>query len=316
MIISFFDVEKSEQPIFEKAISGHKLLFHQDSLTEKKAAENNQTEILYVRSLSIVSSAILKNLPKLKFIASRSTGVDHIDLNYCRQRGVVVSHVPAYATNSVAEHTMMLILSLAHKMLPSIQQLRLGHFHAEDLRGSELIGKTLGVIGLGNIGSRVVEIAKGFGMKILATTKHPSKARAEKHQLKFVELKKLLRECDIVTLHVPLTDETYHLINKNNIILMKKGSLLINTARGAVVDTKALIWALDKGIIKGAGLDVLEGEENPKIWRKSYKLFKEKNVIITPHNGYNSMEAIRTILDISALNIKAYLKGKPIHRVV
>lgn len=316
MIISFFDVEKSEQPIFEKAILGQKLLFHQDSLTKKKTAEISQTEILYVRSLSIVTSAILKNLPKLKFIATRSTGVDHIDLNYCRKRGVIVSHVPAYATNSVAEHTMMLMLSLAHKMLPSLQQMRIGYFNAENLRGSELMGKTLGVIGLGNIGSRVVEIAKGFGMKILATTKHPSRMRAEKHQLKFVELKKLLGECDIITLHVPLTEETYHLINKDNIILMKKGSLLINTARGAVVDTKALIRALDKGTINGAGLDVLEGEDDPKIFRDSFKLFKKKNVIITPHNGYNSREAIRLILDISALNINAYLKGKPIHRVV
>lgn len=316
MIISFFDVEKSEQTIFEKAISGHKLLFHHDLLTKEKAAGIGDTEILYVRSLSIVTSEILKKLPKLRFIASRSTGVDNIDLNYCRKNGIVISNVPAYATNSVAEHVFMLMLSLSHKMMPAIEHSRTSRFKVEDLRGFELMGKTLGVIGLGNIGSRVVEIAKGFGMKILVTTKHPSKTRAEKHQVRFIDLKKLLRECDIITLHVPLTDGTYHMINKNNIAFMKKGSLLINTARGEVVDTKALIWALEEGIIKGAGLDVLEREDNPKIWRNSYKLFKEKNVIITPHNGYNSKEAIRTILDISAQNINAYLAGRPINIVV
>lgn len=321
MTISFFDIEKSETYIFKDRVKRHRLLFNNESLTLEAAKKNTKTEILYVRSLSQVTADILRELPKLEFIATRSTGFDNIDLDYCKKKGITVSNVPSYANNSVAENTFLLMLALSHKLMPAVSQTKSGHFDMRDLRGFEIMGKTLGVIGLGNIGSRVVEIAKGFDMKVLVTTKHPSPERAKKHQVKFVDLPILLKKSDIITLHVPLTDETYHMINKKNIGLMKKGSLLINTSRGAVVETEEVILALEKGVLAGSGLDVLEDESifssgnqnNHPLYRK---LLDKKNVIITPHNAYNSHEAIQTILTISAENINAYLEGKPINRVI
>lgn len=324
MIITFFDIQNSEKDVFKKAITGHKLIFHNQSLNSKLASLRKDTQILYIRSLSVATASILNKFPHLKLITTRSTGYDNIDLGYCRQKGITVCNVPAYASNRVAEYTFMLMLALSHRMMQSIKQMQNCRFNYNELRGFELKGKTLGVAGLGNIGSRVVEIAKGLSMNILVATKHPSPARAKKHRVKFVDFSTLLEKCDIVTLHVPLNGETTHMINKKNIVFMKKGSLLINTSRGKVVETDAVVWALEKGILEGAGLDVLEDETiytnnkrmgNPKIQSINRKLMQGKNVIITPHNAYNSQEAIKTILEVSAQNINAFLRGKPINTI-
>lgn len=322
MNISFFDIENSERSIFTSAIHGHTLLFYRESLTKRNIAVAQDADALYIRSFSILTKDILSQLPKLKFITTRSTGYDNIDVSYCREKGIIVCHVPIYATNTVAEHTFALLLALSHHLFKAQQQVKQGVVDAESLRGFEITGKTLGVVGLGNIGSRVVEIAKGFGMNILVTTKHPHLSRAKKHGVTFVEFSTLLGWSDIVSFHVPLTNETRHMINKKTITLMKKGSILINTSRGPVVETEAIVFALKRGILAGSGLDVLEDEAIFKNKRRTKGksdwnrvLLSQKNVIITPHNAYNSREAIDRILRISADNIFAFLKGKPINRV-
>ncbi len=322
MNISFFDIENSERPIFTSAIHGHTLSFYRESLTKGNIAIVQDADALYIRSFSILTKDILDQLSKLKFITTRSTGYDNIDVAYCREKGIIVCHVPIYATNTVAEHTFALLLALSHYLFKAQQQVKQGVVDAESLRGFEITGKTLGVVGLGNIGSRVVEIAKGFGMNILVTTKHPHPSRAKKHGVTFVEFPTLLGRSDIVSFHVPLTNETRHMINKKTITLMKKGSILINTSRGPIVETEALVFALKRGILAGSGLDVLENEgifknihrtKGKSDWNRV--LLSQENVIITPHNAYNSRESIERILKISADNIFAFLKGKPINRV-
>jgi D-lactate dehydrogenase len=202
-----------------------------------------------------------------------------------------------------------------------------GDFTLEGLRGFDLKGKTLGVIGTGSIGLHVVRIARGFGMEVLAYDIRPQPLLAEVLGFRYVSLEELLSESDIVTLHVPLTPATYHLIDWSKLQQMKRGAVLINTSRGGVVDTDALLRALDEGILSGAGLDVLEGEElieeerallqmpeaeeKLKAVVRAHLLLRRENVVITPHIAFNSHEALQRILDTTVENIQGYLAGAP-----
>lgn len=327
MIISFFDITEDERIKFTSLPTEHMFVFHKQSLTKQNVATIKETDILYVRSFSQVTANILGRLPKLKYIATRSTGFDNIDIDYCKQRGIVVSNVPSYATNAVAEHTFGLLLSLTHNIASCVQVSRTGQYLVGP-QGFDIFGKTIGIVGLGNIGVRVAEIAKGFGMRVLVNSKHPSSKRAKMHSVKFIDLSTLLKESDIVTFHVPLTDETHHMLNMGNISLLKKGNILLNTSRGEIIETQAIHWALQHEILYGAGLDVLENEQGLKeysggsnrgsldITSLNYKLMIDKRVMITPHNAYHTKEALDTILRISYENIMAFLEGNPINRVV
>lgn len=278
-------------------------------------------EVISVMVWSKVDADILAQFPELKMIATRSTGYDHIDVAACRERGIVVSNVPTYGEHTVAEHTFALLLSLSRKIFQSYERTERHNFNREGLQGFDLFEKTLGVVGTGNIGKHVVEMAEGFGMKVIA---YDVKQEAD---VKYVDsLEELLRQSDVITLHVPYLQATHHLINKENIKLAKPGAILINTARGGIVETEALLWALDRKILSGAGLDVLEEEgdmfddlavwsreipENKDIktlWR-NHVLIARDDVIITPHNAFNSKEAVQSIFDTTVENIKAFLAG-------
>ncbi len=329
MMISFFDTTVDEQALFISLLpGGHRLSFHTGSLIKENASVIKETDILYVRSFSQVTSDVLRLLPKIKFIATRSTGFDNIDIGFCKKQGIIVSNVPSYATNAVAEHTLGLLLAFAHHIVACAHKTREGSF-AEGPQGFEISGKTIGIIGLGNIGSRVAQIVKGFGMHVLVTTKHPTQARARKYGVTFVDIPTLLQKSDVVSFHVPLTEETFHMLNMNNIASLKHGNILINTSRGEVIETKAIAWALQHGILYGAGLDVLENERGLKEFtgkrltasditalNHNHKLMTDPRVLVTPHNAYHTKEAIDTILRISAENIIAFLNKKPINRVV
>ena len=332
MRITFFEIEDWEKQYFQSVLTGSSLSFYETPLTKEAIASVDDTEILSSFIYSKLSSEILLQLPNLKLITTRSTGFDHIDIEYCKKAGIAVCSVPTYGVNTVAEHTFALILALSRKLIPSIERTRRGDFSLERLRGFELAEKTLGIVGLGHIGKRVVEIAKVFKMNVLVSTKHPDQNLTKQLGITFVELPALLNNSDIVSLHVPLIAETRNLINKENIALMKKGSLLINTARGAVVETEALVFALEKGILAGAGLDVLEEERALKEERElltkeflktgdlktqllNHVLLTKENVIITPHNAFNSREALQEILQTTVGNITSFLAGKPVNLV-
>lgn len=333
MKIAFFEIEEWEKPFLKEAFPEDRVSFYDGALTPENTATVKDAEIISTFIYSPLSEKLLLNLPNLKLIATRSTGFDHVDVDYCRSRGVAVCNVPAYGVNTVAEHTFALLLAVSRKIIPSVERSRRGDFNLEGLRGMELAGKTLGIIGLGRIGTRVAEIGRCFKMKIVAYTQNPNQEEAKRMGITLTDLPTLLTVSDVVSLHVPLTAESRHLINIDNIKLMKKGSILINTARGAVVETEALLWALERRIIAGAGLDVLEEEyalrEERELLSKDFLkecdlktqllnhvLLNKGNVIITPHNAFNSSEALQEILGTTVSNIKAFIAGESKNRLV
>ena len=328
MNIAFFETEDWEQEVFKKALPDHTLSFSHEPLTAETVSHAVEADVISSFIYSPLTSAVLSHLPNLKLIATRSTGYDHMDLSYCRKKEITICNVPAYGVNTIAEHTFALILALSRNIIPSVERTRKGNFRLEGLRGFELAGKTLGVVGLGRIGTRVVELAKAFQMHVIATTRHADPKKTGEHGITFVDFPTLLQSSDIVSLHVPLAPQTRHLINKENIHLMKKGSYLINTARGAVVETEAMLWALAQGILAGVALDVLEEEYALKEERQlltneflktcdlkaqlfNHILLTKENVIVTPHNAFNSEEALQEIVHTTIENIHAFIVGKP-----
>ncbi|MDD5710658.1 MAG: hydroxyacid dehydrogenase [Candidatus Colwellbacteria bacterium] len=327
--IAFYGVQPWEQEYLERSLQKHQLTFCPEYLDEKKSLERSDTEIISVFVDSNVSKKIIDLFPSLKFIATRSTGFDHIDLETCKERGIAVSNVPSYGDNTVAEYVFALILALSRKIYIAYEQVREeGDFSYDALQGFDLLGKTMGVIGTGRIGKYTARIAKGFGMRVLAYDIMPDRKFARKIGVTYVSLEELLKESDIVSIHVPYAKETHHLIDKNKMALMKKGAYLINTSRGAVVDTQALVVALKSGQLSGAGLDVLEEEDaikdevefllNKKVTEHDLRnvianhiLVDIPNVIITPHTAFNTKEALMRILDTTVANINSYLKRKP-----
>ncbi|MEM3137823.1 MAG: NAD(P)-dependent oxidoreductase, partial [Thermofilaceae archaeon] len=261
--IAFFEIEGWEETQIRKALAGHDLIFNQKPLTLENTGAVKDSEIISVFIYSNVGPELLEKLPKLKAIITRSTGYDHIDLEACKNRGVTVFNVPDYGSSTVAEYTILLALMLMRKMkiigfdsLPDKSS-----FSLERLRGRELAGKTIGIVGTGRIGSHVAKLAHAFGMKILAYDVLENEELKKLYGVLYVDLDALLSSSDIVTLHLPLTHETRHLINTRNITKIKQGAILINTSRGGLVETEALFEALDKGILAGAALDVVEGEQ-------------------------------------------------------
>ena len=241
-------------------------------------------------------------------------------------------NVPTYGENTVAEHTFALILAISRKIVEGVNNTRRGDFRLNGLRGFDLKGKTIGLIGCGNIGKHVARIAKGFEMNIIIYDIKKDKKLAKKIGFRYVNLDNLLKKSDIISLHVPENKYTHHLINKKNLKLCKKNVVLINTSRGGIIDTSALLNALKNKTVKYAGLDVLEGEcllrEEKELLNSEFSktcdlkiafednvLLKNPNVYITPHNAFNSKEALQRILDATIENIQGFFKKKIINKI-
>jgi D-lactate dehydrogenase len=284
---------------------------------------------------SKIDKKVIDGLPELKLISTRSTGFDHIDIEYARSKGISVSNVPTYGENTVAEHAFALILSLARNLKKAHAKASEGDFSIKDLMGFDLKGKTIGVVGTGHIGLRTIKMAVGFGMNVLAYDPTVNHFLEEVLGFKYTDFTTLLRESDVISLHAPHNKKTHHLINMTNIGLIKKGAILINTARGGLVETVALIKALDDGILSGAGLDVLEDEdvileEKQLLLRKKKELYnpeklqstlrtcfllQRENVIFTPHTAFYSKEALQRILNTTIYNITSFSDGNPVNLV-
>ncbi len=332
MKIAFFETEDWEEEYLKRKIKFHELVFFRNKLSEEVIKLVCNADILSIFVYSKIDKSLLSRFKNLKAIVTRSTGFDHINLKECKKRNISVLNVPHYGENTVAEHTFALILALSRKIHKSYERTIRGNFSLEGLRGFDLKGKTIGVIGLGSIGKHVARIAKGFEMNILAYDVKKDKSFAEKFGIKYVKFDYLLKNSDIVTLHCPYNKETHHLINTKNIKLIKKGAYLINTARGGNVETKALVNTLANGNLGGAGLDVLEEEsiikEEIQLLSKNFPknnlqnllenhlLLTFDNVIITPHNAFNSEEALTRILDTTIENIKEVLENKKLANIV
>lgn len=323
----FFEVQPWERQLLQREGARFDIGVVEDALSEETASQAAEATIVSVFIRSSLDRRVLDMLPQLRLVATRSTGYDHIDLRVCDERGITVCNVPYYGENTVAEHTFALILALSREVHKAYQRTIQGDFSLAGLEGFDLKGKTLGVIGAGSIGLHVIRIGKGFGMRVLANDTREDHLIAEVLGFEYVPLDDLLAQSDIVTLHAPLNAETYHMMNIERMSRMKRGALLINTARGNLVDTNALIQALDRGIISGAGLDVVEGEEliqeesqlltdgaaedKLRMLLRSHILTRRPNVIITPHIGFFSREALGRIIDTTFGNIEAWLRGSP-----
>jgi D-lactate dehydrogenase len=325
--VVFFEVEDWEKKYIENALSEYQPVLTEEKLEEATAVKFQDAEAISIFIYSEVSKGILDKLPNLKFIATRSMGFDHIDLAACKEKGIIVSNVPTYGAHTVAEHTFALMLAVSRKLIPSVERAKKGDFSSLGLTGFDLFGKTLGVIGTGHIGKNVASLGLSFGMKILAYC-HKEDPELVAKGVKFVSLDELLAGSDVITLHLPHTHDTEHIINSQNIEKFKKGAILINTARGALVETQAILAGLEKGILAGVGLDVLEEENALKEEREflasehimkgdiqtellDHILLTRDDVVITPHNAFNSIEALHEILETSIGNVRSYINGAP-----
>lgn len=329
MKIAFFETQDWENDFIKKSgvSSGNKLTFIQEELTAKNVSKVASHDVISVFIYSKISEGVLSKLKNLKFITTRSTGYDHIDVETCRKRKIPLSTVPFYGENTVAEHTFALILSLSRNIHKAYIKTVRGDFSLDGLKGFDLKGKTLGVVGAGHIGLHVIKMARGFGMNVLAYDINQNHFLEEVLGFVYSPLDHLLSNSDIISLHAPYNKKTHHLINRKNIRKIKRGAILINTARGALLDTHALVEALDQGIISGAGLDALEGEDLIKEERqilstqfpkekletlvKNHILLNRENVVITPHIAFYSQEALQRILETTIMNIQSFIKGQP-----
>src|SRR3989344_2678455 len=259
MIVGFYEVEKWEEEIIRKSFPGDELVFVSGVVAPDALPERKDLEVLCIFVQSHITEEVLRELPQLKMITTRSTGFDHIDLAATRAKGIKVMYVPGYGDNTVAEMAFGLLLNLTRKIYAAIDRVKeTGSFALDGLRGTDLKGKTIGIIGTGRIGRESIKIAKGFGMEVLAYDIMPNPSLPPELGFKYVSLDELLSQSDAVSLHCPYTPETRHIINSQNIRRMKKGAYLINTARGGLVETEALTQALQDEILAGAGLDVIE----------------------------------------------------------
>lgn len=327
LLLLCLGVDSSEKKRLKAKLGSLVNFVWEEGELNEKTPGLKQADLVSVFIYSHITEKIIQKAPKLKLIATRSTGYDHIDISTCKKRGITVSNVPFYGENTVAEHTFALILALSRNIHRAYVQTMKGNFSLEGLQGFDLKGKTIGVIGAGHIGLHVIRMAKGFGMEALASDVQRNTFLEEVLGFRYTPLEDLLKRSDIVSLHTPYSSKTHHLINKENIRLFKKGALIINTARGGLVETAALTWGLDNGILAGVGLDVLEEEElireeeqllrtdfpveKLKTVLENHILLHRENVVITPHIAFNSREALDRILDTTIENIRSFIQGRP-----
>ena len=328
MKIVVFEAEPHEASAFEELKEQHDVRIVAEPLHAGNVADFADAEVISTFIYSALDRAVLERLPSLKLVATRSTGFEHIDTTHSSKRGITVSNVPTYGENTVAEHVFALLLMISHRMLEAVERATKGNFSPKGLQGFDLAGKILGVVGTGRIGRHVVRIARGFGMEVLACDVKPNEALARELGFRYAPLEDVLVAADVLTLHVPATPETRGLLSDQAFALMKDGVVLINTARGSVIDVRALIQALKRGKVAAAGLDVLPDE--PMIREEAelicsifcdrhdlrnlvadHVLLRMPNVIVTPHSAFNTREAIRRIVDATVENIAAFSDGRP-----
>lgn len=334
MKIVYFYNEDGEVVHVKNALGEQEVVFLKGTPADHPELRDDTVEVMCVFVNARVGKSVMDRFPKLRHIATRSTGFDHIDLAEAKARGITISSVPAYGQNTVAEFAFGLLLMLSRKLLECAACVRdEGLFsQTEKLRGFDLYGKTIGIVGTGRIGEYMIRQAKGFGMKVVAFDAFPKEALANELGFAYLSFEDLLAQSDVVSFHLPYMKETHHILNRGNIGKMKKGSIVVNTARGGLIETAALAQGLREDILAGVGLDVLEDElyvedegqlifnENPKIedlkiTLENHFIIDHPHAIVTPHNAFNTTEAIERILDTTVENIKAFGRGETMNLV-
>lgn len=326
--VALFHVCGWEREYVSRALTnaGHTAVFYDEDLGEQHIPQERDYDIISVFVTSKISPLVIDSFPGLKLITTRSTGFDHIDTAYAKSKGIAVGYVPFYGEHTVAEFAMGLLLTISRKLYLGIDRIKeTAQFSYEGLEGFDLNGKTVGVIGTGRIGKHFIHMAQGFSMKVVAYDPMPDQQHASVHGYIHVSLDDLFAMSDVISIHCPYTPQTAHLLNADAFSKMKKGVVIINTARGAIVETEALIEALRVGTVAGAGLDVLEEEgligdemgyvmhggdiQKARTMLANHVLMDHPNVVITPHNAFNTKEAKMRILDADFENITSFLSS-------
>lgn len=330
--VVFFELEEWEQDFFRDKLGNKaELTFYSHRLTPDVVDEAARADYVSSFIYSDLSHLVLDHLRNLKGIVTMSVGTDHIDLEECERRNIKVANVPAYGPNTVAQHAMALLLALSRKIVPSVERTREGIYQYTGLTGWDLKGKTLGIIGTGKIGSTVAQMAKGFEMRLIAYDPKPNQQLSERLGMEYMSLQQVLHSADVITLHVPLIEQTKHMLNEESFKQMKPGMVVINTARGALIDPDALLKALDQKIVSEAGIDVLDDEgllkEEKQFFSRYFKLedyqtamaehalMRHPSVLVTPHNAFNSKEALRNIMQTTVDNLEGMLDGDLVNLV-
>jgi D-lactate dehydrogenase len=333
-----FNVDAPERAVLETLqASGHTLTLHTGSITPDTATQFADAEVLSFLSYDPLGPAVLDQLPQLKLVATRTTGYNHIDLSALRQRGIALCNLVDYSTVAVAEQAMGLIVALARGFAGQWQETQTGLLSRRPVwMGMELAGKTLGVWGTGATGQALLQRARGFDMRLLATSRSPSQQLADTLGFTQVPLGQLLAQSDFLSLHVALTPDTQNRLNAQAFASMKPGSYLINTARGGLVDSAALLAALETGHLAGAALDVLPTEPillsveqrqavtdgtagdaaQKAAMLTDIQLMQHPKVLMTPHTAYYTQEAVVRMAQQTVANIEAFLLGQTLRRLV
>lgn len=329
MKILFFEIEPWEEEQVSKTFTSDELIFIPNPLNSTTIPQEHlDADIISIFVCSNIDKTVINAFKNLKLLITRSTGYDHIDIAAAKEKKIIVCNVPKYATITVAEHTFALLFCLSRKICQGYKLVSEERcFSCETLTGFDLYGKTIGIIGMGRIGKHVYSIAKAFGMNPICFDKYPDPKFGP-----YVSLDELLKQSDVITLHLILNDQTYHILNQAAFSKMKKGVYLLNTARGGLIDTQALVDAIKNKIVAGAGFDVLEDEcfvKEPDKLLQSKAATKEQLhtfalnewlienpcVIITPHTAFNSHEALERLLEETIDIIKAFKSGTPIDNI-
>lgn len=302
--ILFVDVDAEDRSLIQARFPQATIEGHMEESALRGAAAD--CEVLSVFITTPVQRSLIDTLPKLRLVCTRSVGFDHIDVQACKERGITVTNVPDYGSHVIAEHVFALLLSTLRHVSEGGARVKEGHFDYHGLRGIALRGKTIGIVGTGKIGRRVAQIAHGFGMKILATDVCRNTDLQELLGVRYVSLVDLLAQSDIITLHVPGTMDTTHMLDTKAFAQMKKGVVLVNTARGSLIDSQALLQALDNGTVSSALLDVLEHEHN---FTENKALVSHSRVITTPHIAFYADDSMRNMFTDCFDSIDQWIAG-------
>ncbi|WGL59501.1 2-hydroxyacid dehydrogenase [Pigmentibacter sp. JX0631] len=322
MKVIVFSAHDYEKPYFSElnTVNNHELFFVYNNLNLESAIMAKGFDCVCAFVNDKLDAEILVKLKEIgiKLIALRSAGFNHVNLNAAFELNLPIVRVPAYSPHAIAEHGVALLLTLNRKIHKAYNRSKEFNFSLEGLVGFDLHGKTVGIVGTGKIGLEMAKIMHGFGCQILAYDKYPNTSL---NYMQFVSLDEIYKKCDIISLHIPLTNDTHHLINESAFSCMKKNAIIINTSRGGIIDTKALIEALKTKTIKGAALDVYEEEENYFFSDFSGKgidddnlarLLTFPNVIVTGHQGFLTAEAIHNIVETTLNNISDFENKLPL----
>ena len=328
MKIAIFSIHSFDKPFFEKIKnSNHELVYFQEQLSKETAYLAKDFDAIAIFTSDTVNVDVLQLLHSygVKYIALRSAGYDHVDLSKAAELKIKVANVPEYSPFAIAEHTVAMILALNRKLIIADNRVKRHNFSLGGLTGFDLNGKTVGIIGTGKIGSVLAKILHGFGCNLLGYDKIEDGSLKSKYALQYATLDELCQQSDIISLNLPLNKDTKYMINEQQISLMKNGVMLINTARGGIVNTQSVLNALKSGKMGSFGMDVYENEKGVFFFDHSHSILRDdtlallttfSNVLITAHQAFLTNEALEGIVSTTLKNIDQWQnEGKSINDI-